>query len=265
MPITKSKKNYRKRVVESDNDEDSVNEGTAENISETIEDLQELRRLRRKHGGVDAEKLLKGSDKKKKKKAQDDSPDPWKLRTGGFVDKDAIRAARNDEEVPEKKLKLDTFTTQTNALDVDKHMMAYIEQEMRKRRGELTKEEEDAIAQARSKGPLDMYEELYKIPDRLKPVEEGSVQLSSQMLTAIPEVDLGIDVRLRNIEDTERAKRKLLEKEELEGTPAKSEEDDEVPANFEKQIVNPHERKEYWRQTATDEAVAERFKKRMRK
>lgn len=75
---------------------------------------------------------------------------------------------RADDEVPEKKLKLDTFTTQTNALDVDKHMMAYIEQEMRKRRGELTKEEEDAIAQARRKGPLDMYEELYKIPDRLK-------------------------------------------------------------------------------------------------
>lgn len=62
-----------------------------------------------------------------------------------------------------------------------------------------------------------------------KKVQEGSVQLSTQMLTAIPEVDLGIEwvvvakeqkdnddadtstsVRLQNIEDTERAKRKYL-------------------------------------------------------
>jgi hypothetical protein len=45
---------------------------------------------------------------------------------------------------------------------------------------------------------VDIYEELYRVPDRLKAdekpkVEEGNVQLSTQMLTAIPEVDLGIE------------------------------------------------------------------------
>ena len=60
--------------------------------SETIEDLQELRRLKRRHGGIDVEKLSKGDKKKKKKDAEKEKPsDPWKLLTGGLVDKDAVR------------------------------------------------------------------------------------------------------------------------------------------------------------------------------
>ena len=35
--------------------------------------------------------------------------------------------------------------------------------------------------------------------------------ISAQMLTGIPEVDLGIDVKIQNIERTERAKKKLLD------------------------------------------------------
>ena len=35
--------------------------------------------------------------------------------------------------------------------------------------------------------------------------------ISAQMLTGIPEVDLGIDVKIQNIERTEKAKKKLLE------------------------------------------------------
>ena len=35
------------------------------------------------------------------------------------------------------------------------------------------------------------------------------------MLTGIPEVDLGIDVKIQNIERTEKAKKKLLEESKL--------------------------------------------------
>lgn len=95
-----------------------------------------MRKLRRKHGGIDTEKLLKGSEKPVTKKKE---RDPW-----GLTDKDAVRAGKkyvhtnssgelklttnpvcnraDEEEGTEKKLKLDSFTTQTNALDVDKHM-----------------------------------------------------------------------------------------------------------------------------------------------
>lgn len=39
----------------------------------------------------------------------------------------------------------------------------------------------------------------------------------------------------------------------------------EVPANYEKQIVKPQSKRTDRRQMASDEIVAERFKKRMRK
>ncbi|KIM58790.1 hypothetical protein SCLCIDRAFT_1218341, partial [Scleroderma citrinum Foug A] len=42
-------------------------------------------------------------------------------------------------------------------------------------------------------------------------VEEGSVTSSLTMLTCIPEVDLGMDARLKNIEETEKAKRQVTE------------------------------------------------------
>ncbi|KAI9499311.1 hepatocellular carcinoma-associated antigen 59-domain-containing protein [Zychaea mexicana] len=273
MPIQRKQRNYRKKKPESDDEEEQRREDSvsgSEDVSETIEDLQELRRLRRKHGGIDVDKLSKGDKKKKKKEPAKEPSDPWKLLTGGLVDKDAVRkgARPDDEEGTEKKLKLDTFTTQTNALDVDKHMMAYIEEEMRRRRGEAaSKEEDEEDEQQQKDGLVDIYEELYMLPERLrvqsKHVEEGSVQLSTQMLTAIPEVDLGIDVRLKNIEETERAKRKYLDEHREEAGKSSR---DEVPANFEKQLrKSDHRPRTDRRQIATDEIVAERFKKRMRK
>ncbi|KAI9278564.1 hepatocellular carcinoma-associated antigen 59-domain-containing protein [Phascolomyces articulosus] len=286
MPIQRKQRNYRKKKPESDVEElDQQNPeefgSGPEDVSETIEDLQELRRLRRRHVGINVETLSKGDKKKKKKDTEKDKPsDPWKLLTGGIVDKDAVRKGgrADDEEGTEKKLKLDTFTTQTNALDVDKHMMAYIEEEMRKRRGEpsaRSDEKEENESGEQNDGPVDIYEELYMLPERLrvesKHVEEGSVQLSTQMLTAIPEVDLGIDVRLKNIEETERAKRKYMDQQQQEEdrrnqarVGASGERLERIPANYEKQIQKQDYRARS-RQSATDEIVAERFKKRMRK
>ena len=42
--------------------------------------------------------------------------------------------------------------------------------------------------------------------------------ISAQMLTGIPEVDLGIDVKIQNIERTEKAKKKLLEESKQKET-----------------------------------------------
>lgn len=76
--------------------------------------------------------------------------------------------------------------------------MEYIESEMRKRRGGTDLPEDDEESERNhDRGLVDIYEELYRIPDRLKGDQkqesEGNVQLSTQMLTAIPEVDLGIE------------------------------------------------------------------------
>lgn len=120
--------------------------------------------------------------------------------------------------------------------------MAYIEEEMRKRRaaaaGDGTSSSDAAPAASASdvaavlSNPED---ELYKvaekytrlqaearnaaaanrlIADRSRPDDEdgeGSVGLSSAMLSGIPEVELGMEARLRNIEATEKAKRAMLD------------------------------------------------------
>ncbi|KAF0464694.1 hepatocellular carcinoma-associated antigen 59-domain-containing protein [Gigaspora margarita] len=256
------------------------------NYSEPIEDLIELRKLRRRHQGIDAEKLMKGEARVKKKKKDED---PWKLTTGGIVDLEAVREAEKEEEEEEdsaeRKIMLDSFTKQTNALDVDKHMMAFIEDEMRKRRGQIS-DSKNEVEDAEHTDPLNPQDELFQAPDHLriesKPISEGNVQLSTTMLTAIPEVDLGIDVRLKNIEETEKAKRKLLEQRHQK---PKEEDDTFEGSNFsatnrfyrtrttvsdhernqQEQVNQPHYKVGQRREMATDDIVAERFKKRLRR
>ncbi|RKP04715.1 hepatocellular carcinoma-associated antigen 59-domain-containing protein [Thamnocephalis sphaerospora] len=159
-----------------------------------------------------------------------------------------------------------TATYQTNVVDVDKHMMTYIETEMRKRRGSADKHDEADGASANR--PFDPYAELYVPPEHLrieeKEEQEGSMTRSSAMLTQVQEVDLGIDARLRNIEQTERAKRQLLD-------------DHDRPSHKDDPLGNvPNQRFFRYKpeagvrrgrdgkvinEAATDEAVADRFRK----
>ena len=69
--------------------------------------------------------------------------------------------------------------------------MAYIEENMRAIRGEGSSTEKP------TEEPWDPHAQLYKIDDRYKlkqsALDEGNVTNSVAMLTAIPEVDLGIE------------------------------------------------------------------------
>lgn len=154
-----------------------------------------------------------------------------------------------------RAVRTNNFTQQTNALDVDKHMyfsfsnhplvctrcllphnlsrMAYIEENMKLRRVQNSSPDSEAAPM-----PLDPQEELYRLSEKYKiekkvqPNEEGSVTNSLAMLTAIPEVDLGMEyvpsttiiicgavlirwwpcsTRLKNIEETEKAKQALTQ------------------------------------------------------
>ncbi|CAG8635325.1 4089_t:CDS:2 [Dentiscutata erythropus] len=253
-----SKRNYRKKSKSEDNQENeniTEKDDVSDEVSETIEELIELRKFRRRHQGIDAEKLMKGETRAKKKKKDED---PWKLTTGGIVDLEAVRAAEK---------------------------MAYIEEEMRKRRGQISVSKND-VEDAEQTDPLNPQDELFQAPDHLRiesrPISEGNVQLSTTMLTAIPEVDLGIDVRLKNIEETEKAKRKLLEQRHQK---PKEEDDTFEGSNFsatnrfyrtrstvsdhernqQEQLNQPHYKAGQRREMATDDIVAERFKKRLRR
>jgi hypothetical protein len=72
--------------------------------------------------------------------------------------------------------------------------MAYIEDELRKRRGAGSSSDFDSEKELRALDPRDA---LYTIAEKYRVekarTEEGNVQLSTAMLTAIPEVDLGIE------------------------------------------------------------------------
>ncbi|KAF8940280.1 hepatocellular carcinoma-associated antigen 59-domain-containing protein [Dissophora ornata] len=223
------RRNYRKREV---TPEETANESTgvaaaAEDSTTvvaqktrddepeglTLDELIELRKLRQRPAGIAAADLLVGDTTgKKKKKDKVVAADPWKLSSGGgLVDLDEVRRQEEGEGSKSTGI-LDSFTKQTNTLDVDKHMMKYIEEEMKKRRGEAAAAEENTDDQNRTyNGDTDILDELGIKRTAPKPEQEGNVQLSTTMLTAIPEVDLGMEARLKNIEETERAKRKLYE------------------------------------------------------
>ncbi|KAF9179297.1 hypothetical protein BGZ51_007021 [Haplosporangium sp. Z 767] len=220
------RRNYRKREVTPEETADgnaSASETGEGSIAQTpkddepeglsLEELIELRKLRQRPTGIAATDLLVGDTTgKKKKKERIVAADPWKLSSGGgLVDLDEVRRQEEGESTKSTGI-LNSFTKQTNALDVDKHMMTYIEEEMKKRRGDAGESQETSKEQrSEYRGDADILDELGIRRTDPKPEQEGNVQLSTTMLTAIPEVDLGMDARLRNIEETEKAKRKLFE------------------------------------------------------
>ncbi|KEP54337.1 hepatocellular carcinoma-associated antigen 59 [Rhizoctonia solani 123E] len=260
----------------------------------TIEELLELRKLRRQRQGIDSTKLNAGISKKKKKKTEEEEEEEqYGLRPGGQRREVEEDEDNPDEDVGKKIVKSNNFTQQTNKLDVDKHMMKYIEEELEKRRGTPNGSAGDGNASS-----SDPYAELFRISEKYKlqkkqELEEGSVTNSSAMLTAIPEVDLGMDTRLKNIEETEKAKRTVSEtlkdsrhkprekndERHLAATrffnprlKVQSDADAMRDAKLEAMGLPPEmdtrgyiKERDNRREVATDEQVMERFKKRMRK
>ncbi|GAA6041752.1 hypothetical protein JCM8097_008313 [Rhodosporidiobolus ruineniae] len=206
-------------------------EGDAEDsTSETLDSLLALRRLKRSTAGLELDRLNAGERRKRAKAAAegDAGGDGTRITESGMIEgtQGGLRGGkdrlRDDGDAPEAKarkiVKSDNFTGQTNTVDVDKHMLAYIDAELAKKRGDSS-----ASASPAPDKPYDPRDALYRVADKYKfadvaaaekgkkdkDEDEGNVTLSAGMLMGIPEVDLGIDTKLRNIEATELAKRKL--------------------------------------------------------
>ncbi|KAI8999314.1 hepatocellular carcinoma-associated antigen 59-domain-containing protein [Gaertneriomyces semiglobifer] len=238
------------------------------NLSSTLEDVMELRKLRRRKAGVDTAELGKGDNIKKVKTINDD---PWKLKSGGgIINIDEVRGRSFGEDG-----NAGSFATESDAMDSERLMQEFIEKELRKRRGAT---EGDQAEDGQSRPISDPHDELFQIPEHLqtreKPVNEGSVTLSTTMLTAIPEVDLGVSVKLKNIEETEKAKRRLLEQASPKPqNPLKVEGATNMPGRntlgFRYQLRHEDRQQpasgNLSRERATDDLVMERFKKRIRK
>jgi hypothetical protein len=190
-------RNLRKRSESSgEEDDESL-------LRERLEDLKVLQKLRKKPSGIDASALASGDTSKTNKKSSVND-DPWKIRSGGLVDMKRINMKPNDVRNNMNA----NFARETNQRDEDAEMQKFIEEQLRLKRGDLQAQNDET--QVKIKKPEDA---LFDLPKHLitnTSKHKSEETLSEQMLSGIPEVDLGVEERIRNIEETDKAKQRLL-------------------------------------------------------
>ncbi|XP_016344960.1 uncharacterized protein C9orf78 homolog [Sinocyclocheilus anshuiensis] len=192
-------KNFRRRKESSDEEDDE----TKAVVRSKLGEAKELQSLRKRQHGVSIATLLVGDKLRLEAELEDD---PFKLKTGGVVDMKKVKDRNRDMTADENDLNLGTsFSAETNRRDEDADMMKYIETELKKKKGMVEAEEQ----KVKVKNPEDL---LYELPEniRVSSAKKTEEMLSNQMLSGIPEVDLGIDAKIKNIISTEEAKAKLL-------------------------------------------------------
>ncbi|EDW72642.1 uncharacterized protein Dwil_GK17111 [Drosophila willistoni] len=201
----KSRKNLRQRKNSDDDDKEE---------QLTLDEIKERQRLRQRPNGVSLVGLALG-----KKIAPEEElaiKDPFNVKTGGLVNMQTLKSGKMKEADDAYDVGIGTqFSAETNKRDEDEEMMKYIEQELQKRKGGATDadtggDNDDSDAH-KYLTPEDAA--LYALPDHLRQSSShrSEEMLSNQMLNGIPEVDLGIQAKIRNIEATEDAKQKLLQ------------------------------------------------------
>ncbi|KER32701.1 hypothetical protein T265_01374 [Opisthorchis viverrini] len=172
-----------------------------EDSTHVVEAIRELQKVRKRPPGISLSALSTG------KAAPEETiivSDPFKLKTGGLVEiRNAIRSKKTEEEDDVEARLAKTFATETNKRDEDAEMIKYIEEEIARRKGLRRTPSPESNAGA---------DLLRDVPEYLRPVigQQKEDMLSNQMLCGIPEVDLGVDAKMRNIEATEEAKQTLL-------------------------------------------------------
>ena len=198
-----------------DSDEEGKKEEDVINKS-ALEETLELQKLRKRAYGVNAMSLALGKKISKVDEMVNADSDPFKLKSGGLLSLDGARKAaaiiaQEDlgEGEEEEKIVGTVFSKETRIRDEDEEMRKFIETEVEKRRGKPDDH-------GSNEGPAYLSPEelaLMSLPEHLKKsqTKKSEEMLSSQMLSGIPEVDLGIDEKIRNIEATEAAKKKAAE------------------------------------------------------
>lgn len=201
----KKRKCFRKRT--SSNEDGSGSDGEDGISRDILDDTKAIQKLRKRPNGVSVLGLNLG--KKLTPKEELVTEDPFKLKTGGMIDMKALKGKRITMDELDAVNLGNTFSVETNQRDEDADMMKYIEEELAKRRGQQTDVEQTTSA---GEGGLDEKDVLFHVPEHLRKSssKKSEEMLSNQMLSGIPEVDLGIDERIRNIEATEEAKLKLI-------------------------------------------------------
>lgn len=191
--------------VSSDSDEeksdDPVPSSPVQDGDNAVDAIRTLQKVRKRPAGISLSALSTG------KAAPEEIAivsDPFKLKSGGLVEMHCVTGTRRAEDEDDVEARLaKTFATETNKRDEDAEMIKYIEEQVSKRKG---------LQKSPSPEPVEESDLLRNVPEYLRPVigQQREDMMSNQMLCGIPEVDLGVEAKMRNIEATEEAKQSLL-------------------------------------------------------
>lgn len=176
----KKDRNIRKRKALEEQEASSDGEANNESLRKALEDTRLLQKQRERRAGLDASAALSGQIEQARVVSA--------LREGNSN----LMEAYVKEESKEGH-------------EIDPEMEKYIEAQLAKRLGRRKPSEfADAADVARTEE-----DELYSIPENLRAQNSKQQDVSSWM-TGIQEVALPMDFKLRNIEETEAAKKRLL-------------------------------------------------------
>lgn len=177
-------KHFRKRSHVDDNDSDTVEDEDERRL--TLEEIKFLQRQRERRSGIAS--------------AQSIPP------VGGLIkSQDKVDGEGKKEEL----VLQDTFAQETAVTVEDPNMLTYVELELAKKRGR------DLDVKTEESKPIE--DDLYVIPEHLKVRRRNSEESSTQWTTGIAEVQLPIEFKLKNIEETEAAKKQLQDKRPFVG------------------------------------------------
>ncbi|KDO86727.1 hypothetical protein CISIN_1g023468mg [Citrus sinensis] len=198
------KKNFRKRSYEEEEETTNKLSDDEEERRLALEEIKFLQKQRERKSGIPAI--------------------PSALQSAAAAGGGGLTKVSEKNEGDGEKDELvlqDTFAQETAVMVEDPNMLKYVEQELAKKRGkniDVNDRVENDLKHAE--------DELYKIPEHLK--KRNSEESSTQWTTGIAEVQLPIEYKLKNIEETEAAK-KLLQEKRLMGR-AKS--DFSIPSSY---------------------------------
>ncbi|CAF3562362.1 unnamed protein product [Rotaria sordida] len=204
----------RRQYSEDEDDSQPVNEDSNEQNSNDgsdsgtlIEDLKLIQKLRQRK----KEKLMHPND-------------PFKLKSGGLIEMNTIKQQQQQQRGRSSKdisTINNNFARETNTRDEDTEMQRYIEEQLVKIQqksssstittSNLSSNDELKAVFATLKKPEDTLFHVSKHLITDHSTQASEEMLSEQMLSGIPEVDIGVEEKIRNIEETDKAKRKLLQ------------------------------------------------------
>ncbi|XP_015114359.1 telomere length and silencing protein 1 homolog [Diachasma alloeum] len=199
-------KPLRKR--QQDSDESGNEEEKESSVRNKVEEMKTIQKLRQRPNGVNIIGLALGEQGTAEVA---NSSDPFNTKSGGMVNMKALKNAKFKQDDAYDTGIGTQFNAETNKRDEDEEMVKYIEEELSKRKN--TSSNDPSSGQSGGRNYCSPEEAaLQAVPEHLRQssAHRSEEMLSNQMLSGIPEVDLGIDAKIKNIEATEEAKQKLL-------------------------------------------------------